>query len=496
MRRTRRLFAGVAALAALAGCNLAPAYHAPTTPTPPPAFKETGPWTQATPSDSISRAAWWTDYGDATLDRLEARIETSNPTLQEALAQYDQARDFATEAAAALYPTIGTGLSVTDNRQSNQRPMRGGHEPNHFGANTLGGGLGWDLDLWGKIRNEAAAGRALAQASAGDLESMRLSLETQLADDYMQLRGEDAQAALLNATVDAYRKALALTVARHNGGVSSGLDVSRAQTQLESAEAQASDIAASRALFEHAIASLVGVPASSFSLAPAVATSVPASLWLGWAPDIHMPEIPLGLPSTLLERRPDVAAAERRAAAANAQIGVARAAFYPDVTLQALAGLQSTGFAQWLSAPDSYWTLGPAMALTLFQGGERRAALAASKAYFRAESAAYRAVVLGAFQDVEDNLALLNHLTDEAKRQAAAVYAARRTEALALIQYKEGETNYLEVVVAQTADLAAEQTALDIQTRRFEASVGLFNALGGGWTRADLDHPQMASAAR
>lgn len=454
--------------AALAGCSLAPAYKPPAVSTPV-SYKELGPWTPAAPADAASRGDWWTVYGDATLDGLEQRIERDNPDLAAALARYDQAGAYAAEARAALVPQVGAAGDVTQNRQSDNRPLRGGAGPDEYEDETVGATVSYELDLWGRVRNEVAAGKAGAQASAADFASVRLSLEAELADAYLNMRGLDAQALLLANTTAAYARALELTEAEHNGGSVAGLDVERAKTQLRTAKAQEIDVAAQRALLEHEIAALVGEPASSFSIAPQTPLPEP-------------PRVPVSAPSQLLQRRPDIAAAERRAFAANAGIGVARAAYYPTITLDAGGGLESAGGVNLFQLGNSWWALGPAAALTLFDGGRRQAQVRAARDKFDEASAAYRSAVLAAFREVEDNLALCNKLADEAQQEDLAVQAAKRTEALAMIQYKMGAVDYLDVVAAQTADLDAQRSALTIAARRLQASVDLVRALGGGWS--------------
>ncbi len=451
--------------------------------TTPTAFKEEGSWTTAAPQDALRRGAWWKPFGDTTLDDLEDQVDSANPTLAAALAAYDQARAFAAELRSDLTPTV-TALDLnTYNRQSKERPLRSANQPSEYANNSFGGEVTYEFDFWGRVRNLVASGEAQAQASAADLETARLSLHVELANDYLQLRGLDAQTDLLVHTVEAYERALRLTQARHTGGVSSGLDVDRAAAQLSSAKAQVSDVLAQRALYEHAIASLVGKPASSFRISTAAAPRI-------------IPAFPAGLPSTLIQRRPDIAAAERRAFAANRQIGVTRAAYFPTISLDAQGGFQNTGGNSLLIAPNTFWTIGPQLALTLFDGGLRKAQVAAAKAAFLLASANYRSTVLTAFQQVEDQLALANHYADEAADVASAVRSAQATTNLSLIRYREGATNYLDVVTAQTAELQAEQTALSLETRRQQTSVNLVRALGGGWSDAELPRIGKVASAR
>jgi NodT family efflux transporter outer membrane factor (OMF) lipoprotein len=465
--RTARLFATVATAASLGACSLAPAYSPPATPIAA-SFKELGPWTPAAPAEAQPRGVWWAMFSDPVLNDLEARAEKANTDLAAAVGAYDQARALATQARAGLFPEIDGSTLGQRTRRSDNAPLRSGG-PDTYSTIQAGASLSYELDLWGRVRNLVAASGDRAQASAADLQSVRLSLQAELADDYLALRGLEAEQKLLVDTADAFARALQLTQILHDGGNATGLDVGRAQTQLSTAKAQISDVAAQRALFEHAIAVLVGESASQFSLTPTNSIAY------------VQPKVPVGVPSTLLQRRPDIAAAERRAAAANADIGVARAALFPTLTLDASGGWQSAGGVNLLSAPNTFWMVGPQLVGTIFDAGRRKAGVKAARAVFVQASAAYRGTVLDAFRDVEDQLALSNKLAVEAQDQADAVTAAKRTESLALIRYRQGASDYLEVVTAQTAALEAERAAIVLNVRRLQASVNLTRALGGDW---------------
>jgi NodT family efflux transporter outer membrane factor (OMF) lipoprotein len=469
----------VGCMVTLAGCDFAPPYHPPTVAVPS-AFKEAvvaspvkaGPWRPAQPADAVPRGPWWEVYHNPELDRLEPQVDAGNQTLAQTLAVYNQARAFAREAEAGLYPTVGLGGTISTNKQSAHRPLRSANQPTYFGANTIDAQASYEVDVWGRIRDFVAAGKAAAQANAADLEEVRLSLHAELANDFVTLRGLDEQIQLLNTTVGAYARALTLVQNRFRGDIASGVDVAQAETQLASAKSQISDVMSRRQLLEHAIATLIGQPAPAFSLA---ASAVP----------IRQPNIPAGIPSTLLQRRPDIAAAERQAASANQLVGVATAAFYPSFSLNLVGGLQNTGI-NLLSLPLSFWSLGPSVSAPIFEGGLLRAELAGAKAAFDSAGASYRATVLNALQEVEDDLALLHWLRQAARDEDTAVAAAQRSVTMALALYRDGAQNYLQVIIAQTAELSAEQTALDLRTRRLQASIGLIRATGGGWTTNDL----------
>lgn len=468
-----RRIAASAALAAmvLSGCSMAPPYHVPVT-SVPAAYKESAPWVPATPGDTAPRGTWWTAFGDSDLNALEARIEGDSPTLAAALARHEQALAAVGDARADLFPQASASASAGRQRVSARRPLSPG-SPSTYDLYLVNGSIDYEVDLWGRIRNGVRATRAEAQATDADLAATRLALQTGLADAYFRLRGLDAQAELLRQTVAAYERAYQLTDTRHQGGIASGLDTSRSQTILASARAQISAIASARAAVEHSVAALIGQPASTFSLPPTKTGQ------------IDPPIVPTGAPSTLLQRRPDIAAAERRTAAANARIGIARAAWFPSLTLGAGGGWEATGGAL-LSAPATFWAIGPIeAALTLFDGGRRAARVRQSRAVFDEAAADYRATVLTAFREAEDQIAAARALGAQEDAQRAAAAAAARTEALALTRYRDGASDYLDVVTAQTAALEAERDAIAIRTQRLQAAVALVRALGG---EASLDN--------
>jgi NodT family efflux transporter outer membrane factor (OMF) lipoprotein len=467
MQRAKGPWSCAALTLMLSACSLAPPLKVPVVPAAD-AYKEIGPWTQAQPADRLPRDSWWALYGNPELDELETKLIAGNPTLAAAFANYAQARALADQARAGLFPTLGLNASTQRNRESINAPLRGPTTPTYYNTNTLGGSVSYELDLWGQIRNEVAAGEANAAASAADLENARLSLIAQLVDDYIQVRSLDRDGAILDETVNAFDRALSLTQQRHDAGIAPGLDVAQAQTQLSVARSQAAQTLAARALMEHAIAALLGVSASTFSIKPAIV-------------DVALPRIPTGVPTTLLERRPDIAAAQRRMIAANANIGVARAAYFPSLTLGAQGGFQSNAISNWLSAPSSFWAIGPNALLSIFDGGLRRAQVAQARAEFDASAANYRGTVVSAFQQVEDSLATLNHYHDASVEEKAAVAAAQRTLDFSIALYKQGATDYLTVVTSQTALLQTQLEALNLDTLQLTASVDLIRALGGGW---------------
>jgi len=483
MKRAKHALSFGAALSLLLGaCSLAPPLKTPTIPSAV-AYKEMGPWTQAQPGDRLPRDNWWMLFDNAEIGELEQRLIAGNPTLAAALANYAGATALKDQARAGLFPTLGLNASAERNRESLNAPLRGPTTPTYFNANTLGGSVSYELDLWGKIRNEVAAGEANAAERVGILENARLSLIAQLADDYVQLRSLDRDSAILDQTVQAFTRALKLTEQRHEAGIAPGLDVSQAQTQLNTARSQAAQTLGQRALIEHAIAALLGVSASTFSIKPDIVA-------------IKLPQIPSGIPTTLLERRPDIAAAQRRMLAANANIGVARAAYFPSLTLGAQGGFQSTAASNWLSAPSAFWAIGPNALLSVFDGGLRRAQVAQARAEFDASAANYRGTVVSAFQQVEDGLATLNHYHDASVEEKAAVDAAQRTLDYSMALYKQGATDYLTVVTSQTALLQAQLEALNLDTLQLTASVDLIRALGGGWEDTAAANNNLGTSAK
>ena len=468
-------------LAALTGCVVGPNYHQPSTPPPPASFKEmpppnppNGSWKQAQPGDAQLKGTWWELYSDPQLNALEEKIAVSNQTLKAAMEQYSEAREQVRIARSNYYPTLGAGPSISRTHESNNQPNSVRGVTNYqYDTFNLQGQASWEPDLWGSVRRSVEAARTNAQASAADLANVALSLQGALATDYFELRGLDLQKQLLDNTVKADSDYLRLTQIRFKGGVATDVDVAQAETQLETVKAQDIDVGVARAQFEHAIATLTGQSASTFSLAPAPLT-------------LALPVIPAGVPSELLERRPDIAAAERRADAANAQIGIAIAAYYPNVQLGGTGGFESGNAGTWIQGPSALWSLGGSAIETLFDAGRRHAITDQVRDAYEAQTANYRQSVLNAFQEVEDNLAALRILNEEAETQSAAVNAARRSLKISTNRYKGGVTTYLEVLTAQTTQLTDERTQDDITTRQFAASVQLIEALGGGWNRTQL----------
>jgi multidrug efflux system outer membrane protein len=468
MRSSKRAL--VAALLAtsgalLAGCSLAPDYHRPQVASTA-TYKEvpTG-WSVAAPAADATPAAWWQAFGDPVLTDLEGRIEKGSPSLAAAVARYDEAVGSLHAANADLYPTIGIGGDAERQRYAKNRPLSNGNGVTQNGY-EVGASLNWEIDLFGRIRNQVKASKGEAQASAADLAGVRLGLQTSLATAYFQMRGLDAREGLLRQTVEAYQRAYELTDVRHSGGIASGLDTSRARAQLASAKAELASLPSQRAAYEHAIAVLVGESPSSFSLAADTRQSAP-------------PAFPTGTPSTLLQRRPDIDAAERRVYAANARIGVARAAFFPAISLGGAGGFETTG-PNLFSTASSFWALGPAAAaLTIFDGGKRAAQVRVARAEFNEASATYKQTVLTAFKEVEDDLATGRDLVTQERNQRDAAQASETTRDLALTRYRDGASDYLEVVTAQTAALDAERALLDLHTRQLTTSVDTVRALGG-----------------
>jgi NodT family efflux transporter outer membrane factor (OMF) lipoprotein len=480
VRRIRFVAIVAGTIMLLSACTVGPDYVKPSVETPP-AYKEAeggAKWQIAQPKDDVIRGAWWELFNDPQLNALEAQVVISNQNIAVAEAQYRQALALVQAARAGYFPTVGVNGSATRSRtpftsggsSGSSRTSSSAGAVNNF---LVSGNASWEPDIWGKVRRTVEANEASAQASAADLASIRLSAQTALAQDYFQLCALDAQKKLFAATVSAYQRFLDLTKNRYAGGVSSKADVLQADTQLKTTQAQAIALGVQRAQLEHAIAMLIGKSASVFSI-----PETPLSL--------TPPTIPVSVPSVLLERRPDIAAAERLAAAANAQIGVAEAAYYPNISLTATGGFEGSQLSNWLIWPNRLWSIGAAAAETVFDAGLRSAQTAQARAAYDASVASYRQAVLTGFQEVEDNLAALRLLEEEAMAQDEAVKSARQSLQVSINQYKAGTISALNIITVQTIALNDEQTAVGIAGQRMTASVLLISALGGGWDTSEL----------
>ena len=461
------------AAVAFSACAPAAKYVAPAVEAPP-AFRENGNWKLAQPADAVLRGEWWELFGDADLNALQRRIDLSNQNLKAAEARFAAARAAVRGTRSALFPNVSVAPGISRTRLSLNRATTGSVAS--YGDFLLPLDASYEADVWGRIHHAVEASRTGAQATAADLESARLSLHAELALDYFQIRGLDREKQLLDSAVSSFERALELTENRFRGGIASQADVALAETQLEETRAQAVDLGIERAALEHAIALLVGQSAPEFSLSAAPLVAAP-------------PNIPIGLPSELLERRPDIAAAERRVASANAQVGVATAAYYPLIALSGSIGFEASSFGSWLAAASHFWTVGPAAVVNVFDGGKRRADADQARAVLEESAAVYRESVLSAFREVEDQLAALRILDEEATIQQRAVDAAARSLTQATNRYRGGLVSYLEVTAAQSAALANERAAVTILTRRMTASVLLMKGLGGGWDASTLAEP-------
>jgi NodT family efflux transporter outer membrane factor (OMF) lipoprotein len=466
------LLMAIAALQ-LTACVVGPKYHQPAMQAPA-AYKEVGDWKPAQPNDQNLGGAWWTIFQDPQLDALEVQVNVSNQNLKGAEAQFQQARAALRYYRADYYPTVTAGPSATRERISSRRPpptsIFDGITYNDF---VLPFSVSYQADVWGRVRKNVESYREQAQASAADLATVNLSMHADLAVDYFQARSLDAEEELLNSTVKQYEQALELNENRFQGGIASEVEVEQAKTQLQTTRAAAIDVGVLRAQYEHAVAILIGKPPAEFSLPPLPLTTPP-------------PHVPISVPSELLERRPDIAAAERRVASANAQIGVAKSAYYPLINLGASGGFESSAITTLLNGPSGLWSIGLSAVGTVFDVGRRRSLKDQARAAYDYQVAAYRENVLTGFQQVEDNLAAVRILEHEAKVQDEAVVAAQRSLDLSVTRYKGGVTSYLEVITAQSAALADEVTAVNILGRRMANTVLLIQALGGGWDRSSL----------
>ena len=466
----------LAACALVTACAVGPDYKRPGAEVPQQ-YKEAGDWKVASPNDAMARGKWWEIFNDPQLNALEEQVAAANQNILVAEAQYRQAQALVQSARASFFPTLGANASATRSRSVRTTVNPDGSlstgNPSLLNSQSLSLDASWELDLWGRIRRSVESNKASAEASAGDLASALLSAQATLAQNYFQLRVTDTQKAVLQRTVDNYERFLKLTQNQYAVGVAQRSDVLTAQTQLKQSQALLLDAEVTRAQLEHAIAVLIGKPPSEFSLAATSASNVyelPA-----------LPAIPLQVPSAVLERRPDIAAAERRMAAANAQIGVAKAAYFPTLTLGASAGLAANTLAHLATLPSRVWSIGPTLAATLFDGGARAAAVDKAGAAYDASVATYRQTVLGAFQDVEDNLAAVRWQNQEFEVQADAVKAAQEAAQLDLNRYRAGTVSFLEVITAQATAYNAERTLLTLQGKQYSAAVLLVKALGGGW---------------